>query len=243
MGSKEMAQRKEWLAWIDPADPSQHEWAYTYLDDKGLLRVTDSPFSAVMTTYGSLMGTASVWPENEQTKDLIKRMKGAWAQEKFRRARYGKKGYNYVLSKKARRTLERLAEETQAPITETLEILLDDVSSQLEIQKARFQKSQVKMAEKHTKLKADRDQTRKAAMEIWAQLDSCLLEMSKLTLSMTSFALKDLSEDQRGQLEKQYRETRKGVVERLPNARLRGLIGQAAVFDLAPPSEEDATPL
>lgn len=241
MRIKKVAQRRGWLAWIDPTNTSQHKWAYKYLEQKGRLWIPKSPFSAALTPYELLMGTAGTWPETDESKELIKLMKGAWSQEKFRRTRYRKKGYNYVLSDKARGTLEQLAKARKATITETLEILLDDVSSQLEIQKARFQKSKAKLVEKNKKIEADRDETRKAALEIWAQLDSCLLEMNKLALSITSLDLKDLSEDQRAQLEKQYREKRNGVLERLTTARLLKLTGQAAVFELAPPSEDDAT--
>lgn len=227
-----MIQRAEWLAWIDPTNLTQHEWARNYLSKKGLLHDQDSPFYAALTDYELVMGAARHWPINDQIKDRVKNMRGAWSQEQHRKARTaGRKGYNYVLSKNAHNTLERLAKQRDGKITETLEVLIDDVNAQLNLEKAKFQKSQEKMLKKQTELKQECDQTRKGAMEIWRQLDLCLLEMSKLALSISTPNLQDLSEDQRRRLEKHYDERRKLALDAMSTARLLGLVGRVGHFD------------
>jgi mRNA-degrading endonuclease RelE of RelBE toxin-antitoxin system len=146
-------------------------------------------------------------------------MRGAWSQEKFRRTRHGKKGYNFVLSHKARRNLKQLAKERPATITETLEILIDDVNAQLKLHKAQNHKANERRDMGYAKLRKEGEQLRIAALEIWAQLDSCLLEISKLS-SATLGSTAELAEE----VSRHYIERKARVIENLTTAKLLRLI-------------------
>jgi predicted transcriptional regulator len=118
------------LAWIKPGKPTQCEWALRYLEEKGLGASRNSGGSA----YDRLM-QIEPWAEHLNPKDIERKMRGAWAQHKFRGKEDGKRPYSYALPPETHAMLKELAEAQRRPANVLLQCLIEDFYGVIEREK------------------------------------------------------------------------------------------------------------
>ncbi|MDU7557648.1 MAG: hypothetical protein E7K65_07255, partial [Pseudomonas sp.] len=120
-------------------------------------------------------------PENSETRELLKNMKGAWRQKKLRERQDGRQATNFTISLLAKRKLKSLASSRKATITETLDWL---IQSGFELKEQ--YKTQARTLNEEN-LKSLRNE-RNAASILASKLSETLTEICKLKLQIQTLA-------------------------------------------------------
>lgn len=119
-----MRQRLRGLAWLDSNNSKQQEWAHGYLQEKGLIgeeRESSSP--------DQLRQIGETLEDPEQKPDglkIIKRMRNAWQQAKFRAPEKDRKACTFKLKTKVKNDLAALARKNNTNPTDMLSKLIAD---------------------------------------------------------------------------------------------------------------------
>ena len=169
-----MEKPKKRLEWIERNNPDMQQWAIRYLNGKGA-------DISKQTTYDELLRWSENWPENSETRELLKNMKGAWRQKKLRESQDGRQATNFIISLLAKRKLKSLASSRKATITETLDWL---IQSGFELKEQ--YKTQARTLNEEN-LKSLRNE-RNAASILASKLSETLTEICKLKLQIQTLA-------------------------------------------------------
>lgn len=169
-----MEKPKKRLEWIERNNLDMQQWAIRYLNGKGA-------DISKQTTYDELLRWSENWPENSETRELLKNMKGAWRQKKLRESQDGRQATNFIISLLAKRKLKSLASSRKATITETLDWL---IQSGFELKEQ--YKTQARTLNEEN-LKSLRNE-RNAASILASKLSETLTEICKLKLQIQTLA-------------------------------------------------------
>ncbi|MCQ3000713.1 hypothetical protein NLO98_13215 [Pseudomonas syringae] len=126
------------IAWLNLLDQEQPRWAIDYLIAKGVIASKIrlcSPRDTLIEWSESIRNT----PFNEL---LIKKMKAAWRQKRYRDGLVKKKSYSFILDMKVKDQLDGLARRHKKTISETLEDLINQAD--LKARKAELKKGPAK---------------------------------------------------------------------------------------------------
>ncbi|EGR0059618.1 TPA: hypothetical protein I7753_02215 [Vibrio vulnificus] len=123
------------FAWLNREDNElyqQYAWAYNYITNNKEYTIPNW-FIPTPTTDREMLDAAitafDVWSVDDSTKQLfILRMKKAWSQKKHRASleKKNKQSYNFTLSTKAKKMLDRMSESRGQSRNEILEKLIKD---------------------------------------------------------------------------------------------------------------------
>lgn len=114
------------LDWIDPKNQEQASWICTYLKAKNL-GSDKADIEGFIDPVGEFIKAASEFPENADTRELMRNMKAAWKlwekREKNRTSKKFSEGA-YSISLAARKELEKLARQKKSSFSQVIEDLL-----------------------------------------------------------------------------------------------------------------------
>lgn len=122
----------ERLKWISPNNPSQIEWACGYLtarSDHTRFKITHNSGTAL---YQQLIFWDQGHQESAEYRELLGRMRGAWAQKKYRGRKKGKRAYSIVLPVSTKQQLDRIAKDLDSSLAETVEKLIPSSKEHLQ---------------------------------------------------------------------------------------------------------------
>lgn len=182
------------LSWIEKNNPEMKKWAMRYLLNKGI------SIQARTWDY-EIIKAAQSWSESAETRELLKKMNGAWRQKKLRERQDGRKASNFIISVSAKRKLKTLASSRKTNITETLEWLIQstsEINDQYEAQAKTQNEDYIK------RLQAERN----AASLLASKFSETLTELCKLQLQLESLNLDNefFSDPSQEELEKRFKE-------------------------------------
>jgi len=121
----DLLQMDKELAWIDPTDKKQVQWAWEYLKMHSNQNLNYSPTSTEE-TYSYILTVFDVWQGHPaERKEAIRKIRGAWTQKKYRQNLNGKKPSTYVLSTEAKSNLKKLAEARNINMNQMLEYIIN----------------------------------------------------------------------------------------------------------------------
>ncbi|HEJ9828975.1 TPA: hypothetical protein ACRL78_004514 [Pseudomonas aeruginosa] len=189
------------LGWIKKDNQDMLKWAIRYLNNH-------RASIPEQITYDGLIRESEKWPEGSETRELLKKMKGAWRQKKLRESLNGKKPSNFILSTSAKKCLENLAKSRRSNITETLEWLIKngvEIKNQYRDQLDELNKSHRKQL----------DDYQIAAVTLTEKLSESLTETCKLTLQIEALTPtpKSLPTPQKDQIEDLFRKKKSTLLK------------------------------
>ncbi|HGS5630791.1 TPA: hypothetical protein ACMDXI_001411 [Vibrio parahaemolyticus] len=110
----------------------QYDWAYNYVSNNKEHPLVNWFIPAPMTNRDkrdAAIAVFDIWPADESTKQLfILRMRKAWSQKKHRASleKKNKQSYNFTLTTKVKKMLDRMADKDGLSRNEVLEKLITD---------------------------------------------------------------------------------------------------------------------
>jgi hypothetical protein len=189
-----MSTRKSWFNWISATDKKQHEWAGRYLRAHGVV----TPPAAMKTYETFLTWGCEYFPDTSATRELIKLMRNAWTQKKFRDKRNGKKSFSFVLPTDTKTKLDDLAKQQPDDISATkmLERIIFQDKALQEIHMAevkRLKEEPKKLKEELQKLKKEHAKEivthRHALQDLAKPLVSALMQQCRDSLQSNEESL------------------------------------------------------
>ena len=123
----------ERLKWISPKNTSQIQWAWGYLKEKSSASVFRHTRYIGETAYQQLIEWDQGQPESAEYREFLGRMRGAWAQRKYRGKKKDKRAYSIVLPVKTKQQLDRISKELSLSLAETIEKLIPWSKEQQEV--------------------------------------------------------------------------------------------------------------
>ena len=168
--------KKNRLSWIKNNNPTQIDWAYQYLRKCGI-----QISAGGADPYEYLQYWDDKNPEDSSYRELIRKMKAAWAQKKLRDKHDGRKTHNFILSTKAKGNLDLLARRQQRSITNTLENL---IAQGLDLQKAHDEQLKAFKKQLTDELQAEKNSSLTAAITYGKLFMDTLEELCSCTLKL-----------------------------------------------------------
>jgi predicted DNA-binding protein len=174
----DMRKRAIGLSWLKEGDKAQQQWAHNHLQAKGLIgKEYDN------STHEGLL---SVGVELEAMKDkgvtIIRAMRDAWRQKKYRAPTKGRKPYSFTLPINVKNKLDALAKSTATNKTTATPVLIaliedatTDVAEQKKLLKATNERN--KAALQH--LKSEVTEYKLVIQEKEKHLNQCLAELCR----------------------------------------------------------------
>lgn len=167
---------KNRLSWIKESNDTQIKWAHQYLRNHGAQIGVGS-----VGPYEDLKDWDGRQPDNSSYRELIRQMKAAWAQKKLRDKPDGRKTQNFILSTKAKASLDSLAKRQHRSITNTLENL---IAQGLDLQKTHEEQLKAFKKKLTEELHAEANSHLKAAIAYAELFMSTLEELCTYTLKL-----------------------------------------------------------
>ncbi len=122
----------ERMKWISPKNTSQIQWAWNYLKEKSGNPGFWHTRYIGETAYQQLIKWDQGQIESAEYKELLGRMRGAWAQKKHRGKKKDKRAYSIVLQVKTKQQLDSISKELSLSLAETIEKLIPSSKEQQE---------------------------------------------------------------------------------------------------------------
>lgn len=157
------------LAWIAKGDLAQHEWALRYLYKKRIDVSQLKSYADLVSWEPGLLGSS-------EGRELVRKMRSAWAQREFRERDNGKKSYNFVLSISVKKKLDELAKRNRLGVGDYLGVL---ISNALDLQKNFDTKLKEIKKDKDESLMTKADDNQRAASALGRMVGSVLMELSE----------------------------------------------------------------
>jgi len=177
------------FAWISKIPQEDREWARDYLRGKGAYVPTDAFEKNTVVT---------LFLEAAQAQIVDLQLRNAWRQRRARRKLVGKKAYNFTLTNKSKKELDKLAQDMNKSITDTLEHLLRD-ENELRADRKIVEKEVRRIDEKNRRLKDTEDAItvlRSAENVLALQTMKLALAQIQLENSLSQHVPQDALEDQ-----------------------------------------------
>lgn len=202
--------RKNRLSWIKNNNPTQIKWAHQYLRKYGVQIAVGS-----IGLYEDLQDWDDKNPDDSAYRELIRKMKAAWAQKKLRDKHDGRKTHNFILSTKAKGNLDSLAKRQHRSITNTLENL---IAQGLDLQKTHDEQLKAFKRQLTEELQAETNSNLTAAITYGELFMSTLAELCSCTLKLTEAEKPGIESSEAASTEKEklFEKKRKEALESLP---------------------------
>lgn len=111
--------------WLSVESDDQVDWAWDYLSNvtSGFGKLTDQHTPITQAEkYESILSIFDTWTNGSaERRELLRRLKQAWSQKKYRSALDGRKSATYVLENKAIEKLKKMAKSRNVNIHQMLE--------------------------------------------------------------------------------------------------------------------------
>lgn len=122
----------ERMKWISPKNTPQIQWAWSYLKEKSGDQRFRNTYYIGETTYQQLIKWDQDQIDSAEHREFLGRMRGAWAQRKYRGKKKDKRAYSIVLPVKTKQQLDRISKELSLSLAETVEKLIQSSKEQQE---------------------------------------------------------------------------------------------------------------
>lgn len=105
------------FAWISRIPREDQEWARDYLRQRQMYVASDA--FEINASDMAHLGEA-------QARIVDLNLRNAWRQRKARRNLFGKKAYNFILTNKSKKELDKIADDMKTTVTEALTLVIRD---------------------------------------------------------------------------------------------------------------------
>lgn len=199
---------KNRLSWIKASNDTQIKWAHQYLRNNGAHIDIGS-----VDRYEDLKDWDARQPDSSTHREMIRKMKAAWAQKKLRDKPDGRKTQNFILSTKAKASLDSLAKRQHRSISNTLENL---IAQGLDAQKAYEEQLKTFKKKLTEELQAEANSHLKAAIAYGELYMSTLDELCECKLALDEADKTEIDSSDAGTKKKVlFKKKRKEALESL----------------------------
>ncbi len=123
--------------WLDCKNAEQCEWAYRYLEKRGIFQ-ENYPTGSTTLLFDAIVVSFDYWETSYEAKKLfLNDIRRAWSVQKFREKQVGKKPYNFVMKKNMAKMLDNLAKAAETSKSEIVEQLITNAHSSLQDKKTK----------------------------------------------------------------------------------------------------------
>lgn len=209
------------LSWIDPDSFEQRSWITSYCFKKGIYNISGSQASISGDPHQLIMQFKQDL-NNASTRELIRAMRAAWNQKKYRE-RNGRQ-VSFQLPEIALRELDQISRVRGQPKTQTLQQIIHDTVEHEKIERSRSKEKIKKLEDKLKKLEEEKLQSESMRNKIINALLKKLVE--EVTQSCCYEAVmgplddKDLEEVQDSQHKELIKNKIDAIERSIPDMRL-----------------------